>query len=89
MDGFFPFTEPLVESDITCYLCDGEGCAVCKDSGWIEMGAPAWSTRTSSRRWATTPRSGRASAFGLGIDRTAFLRHGLPDLRLFWDNDRG
>ncbi len=49
--------------------------------------APAWSTRTCSRTSATTPRSGTGFAFGLGIERIAMLRHGLPDLRLFWEND--
>ncbi|HZG35619.1 MAG TPA: phenylalanine--tRNA ligase subunit alpha [Gaiellaceae bacterium] len=85
--SFFPFTEPSVEFDVTCYLCDGSGCAVCKHSGWIEMGGagevdPAVfeSVGYDSEEWT-------GFAFGLGIDRIALLRHGLPDLRLFWQND--
>ncbi len=64
--AFFPFTEPSVEFDITCYLCDGAGCAVCKHSGWIEMGGAGVVDPTCSRRSATTRRSGRGSRSGSG-----------------------
>ena len=84
--GFFPFTEPSVEFDITCYLCDGAGCSVCKHSGWIEMGGAGVVDPNVFEASATT-----RGVVGLRVRardrRIAFLRHGLPDLRLFWEND--
>jgi len=85
--SFFPFTEPSVEFDITCYLCDGQGCAVCKHSGWIEMGGAGEVDPAVLEGVGYDPEEWQGFAFGLGIDRIAFLRHGLPDLRLFWEND--
>jgi phenylalanyl-tRNA synthetase alpha chain len=85
--GYFPFTEPSVEFDVTCYLCDGEGCAVCKHSGWIEMGGAGEVDPAVFEAVGYDPEEWSGFAFGLGIDRIAFLRHGLPDLRLFWEND--
>jgi phenylalanyl-tRNA synthetase alpha chain len=85
--SFFPFTEPSVEFDITCYLCDGQGCSVCKQSGWIEMGGAGEVDPAVLETVGYDPEGWQGFAFGLGIDRIAFLRHGLPDLRLFWEND--
>jgi phenylalanyl-tRNA synthetase alpha chain len=85
--SFFPFTEPSVEFDVTCYLCDGQGCAVCKQSGWIEMGGAGEVDPAVLEVVGYDPEEWQGFAFGLGIDRIAFLRHGLPDLRLFWEND--
>ena len=85
--SFFPFTEPSVEFDVTCYLCDGAGCAVCKWSGWIEMGGAGMVDPNVFEAVGYDPEEWSGFAFGLGIDRIAFLRHGLPDLRLFWEND--
>ncbi len=85
--SFFPVTEPSVEFDITCYLCDGAGCAVCKWSGWIEMGGAGVVDPSVFEAVGYDPEEWSGFAFGLGIDRIAFLRHGLPDLRLFWEND--
>jgi phenylalanyl-tRNA synthetase alpha chain len=85
--SFFPFTEPSVEFDVTCYLCDGKGCAVCKQSGWIEMGGAGEVDPAVLEAVGYDPEEWQGFAFGLGIDRIAFLRHGLPDLRLFWEND--
>jgi phenylalanyl-tRNA synthetase alpha chain len=85
--SYFPFTEPSVEFDLTCYLCDGEGCAVCKHSGWIEMGGAGMVDPNVFETVGYDPEVWQGFAFGLGIDRIAFLRHGLPDLRLFWEND--
>jgi phenylalanyl-tRNA synthetase alpha chain len=85
--SFFPFTEPSVEFDVTCYLCDGRGCAVCKWSGWIEMGGAGEVDPAVLEAVGYDPEEWQGFAFGLGIDRIAFLRHGLPDLRLFWEND--
>jgi phenylalanyl-tRNA synthetase alpha chain len=85
--SFFPFTEPSVEFDVTCFLCDGKGCAVCKHSGWIEMGGAGWVDPDVFHNVGYDPEIWAGFAFGLGIERIAMLRHGLPDLRLFWDND--
>jgi phenylalanyl-tRNA synthetase alpha chain len=85
--SFFPFTEPSVEFDVTCYLCDGAGCAVCKWSGWIEMGGAGVVDPSVFESVGYDPEEWQGFAFGLGIDRIAFLRHGLPDLRLFFEND--
>jgi phenylalanyl-tRNA synthetase alpha chain len=85
--SFFPFTEPSVEFDITCYLCDGDGCPVCKHSGWIEMGGAGVVDPNVFEAVGYDPEEWSGFAFGLGLDRIAFLRHGLPDLRLFWEND--
>ena len=85
--SFFPFTEPSVEFDVTCFICGGTGCPVCKHSGWIEMGGAGWVDPDVFRNVGYDPEVWSGFAFGLGIERIAMLRHGLPDLRLFWDND--
>jgi phenylalanyl-tRNA synthetase alpha chain len=85
--SYFPFTEPSVEFDVTCFLCNGQGCSVCKYSGWIEMGGAGWVDPDVFRNVGYDPDEWAGYAFGLGIERIAMLRHGLPDLRLFWDND--
>ena len=83
----FPFTEPSVEFDVTCFLCDGKGCNVCKESGWIEMGGAGWVDPDVFRNVGLDPDEWQGFAFGFGIERIAMLRHGLPDLRAFWEND--
>ena len=83
----FPFTEPSVEFDVTCFLCGGSGCPVCKHSGWIEMGGAGWVDPDVFRNVGYDPEAWSGFAFGLGIERIAMLRHGIPDLRVFWDND--
>jgi phenylalanyl-tRNA synthetase alpha chain len=85
--SYFPFTEPSVEFDVTCFLCNGEGCAVCKHSGWIEMGGAGWVDPAVFRNVGLDPAEWQGFAFGFGIERIAMLRHGLHDLRAFWDND--
>ena len=85
--SFFPFTEPSVEFDVTCFLCGGTGCAVCKHSGWIEMGGAGVVDPGVFENVGYDPEEWSGFAFGLGIERIAMLRHGLPDLRAFWEND--
>jgi phenylalanyl-tRNA synthetase alpha chain len=85
--SFFPFTEPSVEFDVTCFLCGGAGCAVCKHSGWIEMGGAGVVDPGVYEIVGYDPEEWSGFAFGLGIERIAMLRHGLPDLRAFWEND--
>jgi phenylalanyl-tRNA synthetase alpha chain len=83
----FPFTEPSVEFDVTCFICGGAGCSVCKHSGWIEMGGAGWVDPDVFRNVELDPDEWQGFAFGFGIERIAMLRHGLPDLRAFWEND--
>jgi phenylalanyl-tRNA synthetase alpha chain len=85
--SYFPFTEPSVEFDVTCFLCNGQGCSVCKHSGWIEMGGAGWVDPQVFTNVGYDPEVWSGFAFGLGIERIAMLRHGLGDLRLFWEND--
>jgi phenylalanyl-tRNA synthetase alpha chain len=83
----FPFTEPSVEFDVTCFICGGQGCATCKHSGWIEMGGAGWVDPDVFRNVNLDPAEWQGFAFGFGIERIAMLRHGIPDLRMFWEND--
>ena len=76
--SFFPFTEPSVEFDVTCFICGGEGCATCKHSGWIEMGGAGWVDPDVFRNVDLDPDEWQGFAFGFGIERIAMLRHGLP-----------
>lgn len=85
--SYFPFTEPSVEFDVTCFLCDGRGCPVCKHSGWVEMGGAGVVDPAVFENVGYDPEEWQGFAWGLGIDRIALLRHGLPDLRLYWEND--
>ena len=85
--SFFPFTEPSVEFDVTCFLCGGEGCNVCKRSGWIEMGGAGMVDPAVFETVGYDPEEWSGFAFGFGIERIAMLRHGFPDLRLLWEND--
>jgi phenylalanyl-tRNA synthetase alpha chain len=87
---FFPFTEPSMEPDVSCFACDGNGCPTCKWSGWIEMGGsgmvdPKLYEFVGTDRYDPERVSG--FAFGLGLERIAQLRHNVPDIRLFWQDD--
>jgi phenylalanyl-tRNA synthetase alpha chain len=84
---FFPFTEPSIEPDVSCFLCDGEGCRVCKWSGWIEMGGAGVVDPNVLSFVGYDPDEYSGFAFGLGLERIAQLRHNVPDVRLLWDND--
>jgi phenylalanyl-tRNA synthetase alpha chain len=84
---FFPFTEPSLAVSISCFLCGGGGCGVCKQSGWIEMGGSGVVDPNVLQNVGYDPEQVSGFAFGLGLERIAMLRHGVPDLRMFWDND--
>ena len=85
--SFFPFTEPSVEVDVSCFLCDGAGCVVCKHSGWIEiLGAGQVDPNVLAMAGLDTS-EWQGFAFGMGIERIAFLKYGFPDLRMLYDND--
>jgi phenylalanyl-tRNA synthetase alpha chain len=87
MTDFFPFTEPSLGAAVSCFLCDGAGCAVCKHTGWIEMGGSGVVDPNVLRNVGYDPEQVSGFAFGLGLERIAMLRHGVPDIRMFWDND--
>jgi phenylalanyl-tRNA synthetase alpha chain len=93
---FFPFTEPSVECDVSCFNCtdgflkDGSRCPLCKGEGWIEiLGAGEVDPNVFEyvREHGYDPERHQGFAFGLGIERVAMLKHGVKDLRLFYDND--
>jgi phenylalanyl-tRNA synthetase alpha chain len=84
---FFPFTEPSVGLSISCFICDGAGCATCKHTGWIEMGGSGVVDPNVLRNVGYDPEEVSGFAFGLGLERIAMLRHGVPDIRMFWEND--
>jgi phenylalanyl-tRNA synthetase alpha chain len=93
---FFPFTEPSVEVDVSCFNCDsgylrdGSRCPLCKGSGWLEvLGAGMVDPNVFAyvKDYGYDPDVVSGFAFGMGIERIAMLRHGVPDLRLYFDND--
>jgi phenylalanyl-tRNA synthetase alpha chain len=84
---FFPFTEPSLGAAVSCFLCEGAGCSVCKQSGWIEMGGSGVVDPNVLRNVGYDPEEVSGFAFGLGLERIAMLRHGVPDIRMFWEND--
>jgi phenylalanyl-tRNA synthetase alpha chain len=84
---FFPFTEPSIEVDVSCELCGGKGCRSCKYSGWLEIMGAGMVDPALYDFVDYDPEQVSGFAFGMGVERMAMLRHGIPDLRLFYDND--
>ncbi len=85
--SYFPFTEPSAEVDIECVICGGEGCRVCKQTGWLEiMGCGMVHPRVFEHSGIDTEKY-TGLAFGMGVERLAMLRYGVNDLRLFFEND--
>jgi phenylalanyl-tRNA synthetase alpha chain len=84
---YFPFTEPSMEPDVSCFECGGEGCRICKYSGWIEMGGSGMVDPAVFEFVGYDPEEVTGFAFGLGLERIAQLRHAIPDIRLLWQND--
>ncbi|MBD3317827.1 MAG: phenylalanine--tRNA ligase subunit alpha [Chitinivibrionales bacterium] len=85
--SFFPFTEPSIEIDIKCFLCKGEGCSVCKHSGWLEVLGAGMVHPNVLAAGGVVGDKYTGFAFGLGIDRLALLKYGIDDIRLFYEND--
>jgi phenylalanyl-tRNA synthetase alpha chain len=85
--SFFPFTEPSAEMDITCFLCHGEGCRVCKYSGWLEILGCGMVDPNVFEAVGYDPEQYTGYAFGMGIERTAMLKYGIDDIRIFFEND--
>ncbi|NMA19577.1 MAG: phenylalanine--tRNA ligase subunit alpha [Lentisphaerae bacterium] len=84
---YFPFTEPSVECDASCMICDGVGCRVCKGSGWIELAGAGMVDPAVFRNVGYDPETTTGYAFGMGLERTAMIRYAINDLRLLYDND--
>ena len=85
--SYFPFTEPSLEFDVSCFRCGGSGCQSCEYTGWLEMGGSGVVDPNVYGFVGYDPEEVSGFAFGLGLERIAMLRHGIPDLRMFWEND--
>lgn len=85
--SYFPFTEPSAEVDISCVLCGGKGCRVCKQTGWLEVAGCGMVHPNVFAACNVDAERYSGYAFGMGVERLAMLRYGVNDLRLFYDND--
>ncbi|MBX7043887.1 MAG: phenylalanine--tRNA ligase subunit alpha [Ignavibacteria bacterium] len=85
--SFFPFTEPSAEMDVECILCKGEGCRVCKHTGWLEILGCGMVDPNVFKAVGYDPEEYTGFAFGMGIERTLMIKHGIPDIRIFYEND--
>jgi phenylalanyl-tRNA synthetase alpha chain len=85
--SYFPFTEPSAEFDVECFLCGGNGCGVCKGSGWLEIGGCGMVHPVVLRNGGYDPERYSGFAFGLGPQRMTMLRHHIEDIRYFYQND--
>ena len=85
--SFFPFTEPSAEVDISCVMCQGKGCRVCKGTGWLEILGSGMVHPRVLEMSGYDPNEVSGFAFGMGVERIAMLLYGIDDLRLFYDND--
>jgi phenylalanyl-tRNA synthetase alpha chain len=84
---FFPFTEPSAEMDVECVVCGGKGCRLCKGTGWLEIMGCGMVDPAVLAEGGFDSEKVSGFAFGIGIERTTMLRHGIDDLRAFYDND--
>jgi phenylalanyl-tRNA synthetase alpha chain len=85
--SYFPFTEPSMEVDVECFLCGGEGCRVCKYTGWLEIAGSGMVHPDVLRNGGYDPSVWSGFAFGMGPERITMLKHGIQDIRYFWGND--
>ncbi len=85
--SYFPFTEPSAEVDMSCTICGGKGCAVCKHSGWVEIMGCGMVDPAVLTNCGMDPEVHSGFAFGMGVERIAQLIYRVPDLRLYWEND--
>lgn len=83
----FPFTEPSAEMDVECIICEGRGCVVCKQSGWLEILGCGMVHPDVLRNGGYDPAAFSGFAFGMGPERITMLKHGIEDIRYFWAND--
>lgn len=85
--SFFPFTEPSVEVDVSCSVCHGKGCRICKGTGWIEiLGAGVVNPKVLDNCGIDSKKY-KGLAFGLGIERVTMIKYGIPDMRILFEND--
>ena len=84
---FFPFVEPGVEYAVTCFVCKGEGCPLCKSTGWLEIGGAGMIHPNILEKFGIDSQKYSGFAFGLGVERMSMLKHGINNLRLFLEND--
>jgi len=85
--SYFPFTEPSIEADMDCILCGGEGCGVCKYSGWLEIAGAGMVHPTVLRNGGYDPELYSGFAFGFGVERPALMKYDIHDIRYFYGND--
>ena len=85
--SYFPFTEPSAEMDITCFICGGSGCNVCKQSGWVEIMGCGMVHPNVLINCKIDSEKYTGFAFGMGIERITMLKFGVKDLRTFFEND--
>lgn len=83
----FPFTEPSAEADVSCFVCGGKGCRVCKGEGWIEILGCGMVHPNVLRNCGIDPREYSGFAFGFGVERIVMAKYGITDMRLFYEND--
>lgn len=84
---YFPFTEPSIEPDVSCGICNGEGCRTCRYSGWLEMGGAGMVDPRVFENVGVDPDEWSGFAFGCGIERVAQLKFDFPDIRALWEGD--
>ena len=85
--SFFPFTEPSVEVDVSCFACHGSGCRLCKNTGYIEILGAGMVDPNVLKAANLDPEKVSGFAFGIGVERVAMLKYGISDIRHFYDND--
>ena len=85
--SYFPFTEPSVEVDLSCFVCEGKGCRLCKGTGWIEVLGSGMVNRHVLENCGVDPDEYSGFAFGMGIERIAMLKYGVNNIKNFYDND--
>jgi phenylalanyl-tRNA synthetase alpha chain len=85
--SYFPFTEPSIEADMDCIICQGEGCRVCKYTGWLEICGAGMVHPVVLQNGGYDPDEWSGFAFGLGVERPAMLKYDIDDIRLFYGND--
>jgi phenylalanyl-tRNA synthetase alpha chain len=85
--SFFPFTEPSAEVDVECVMCNGRGCRLCKETGWLEILGSGMIDPNVFRAVKISPEKFNGFAFGMGIERIAMLKYGVDNIRLFFEND--
>jgi len=85
--SYFPFTEPSAEFDVSCVMCDGKGCRVCKQTGWLEVGGCGMIHPEVFKSVGIDNQVYSGFAFGTGVERLAMMKYGINDLRMFFEND--